>query len=435
MDLDQIFQKRFARDVPPVPGGPAGVVGSGSSGPGGTWADDQPLAARLRWLIFPSIFLVYLAQTAIGVSRVSHGLAAVGGYVVLGMFCLAYVAALYQSRGRYATDDRVPWLFLSVLVALTAVEAVFAHEDAFVMLIYVLVLAIARLGGRALPVVVGAVVASAFVPPLIPSWHAPVQGNLAVSMAVVSFAMWAFFGVVKVNRDLGRARAEVARLAAENERTRIARDLHDLLGHSLTAITVKAGLAHRLAAVDPGRAAEEIAEVEALARQSLADVRAAVSGYREVTVAGELASGRELLRAAGVDARFPGAVDAVAPANQELFGWVVREGLTNVVRHARASTCEVRLGANWVEVVDDGGGRDGLGAGKGLTGLRERVVHAGGTVTSGPRRDGVGGWALRVEVPAGAAGRGKPATDRPSMFEPCTTIDPAGVGPAGGRPA
>ena len=91
----------------------------------------------------------------------------------------------------------------------------------------------------------------------------------------------------------------MARLAAENERSRIARDLHDLLGHSLTTITVKAGLANRLAGRDPDRAAKEIGEVEQLTRSALADVRAAVDGYRDVTLAGELASAQEVLRAAG----------------------------------------------------------------------------------------------------------------------------------------
>src|SRR6185503_7524545 len=135
------------------------------------------------------------------------------------------------------------------------------------------------------------------------------------AILIVSLAMFGFFAVVRSNRALAEARLEVARLATENERARIARDLHDLLGHSLTTITVKAALANRLTGTDPARAGAEIAEVESLTRQALADVRAAVSGYREVTLANELAAAREVLRSAGISAQLPGAVDAVRPAD------------------------------------------------------------------------------------------------------------------------
>ena len=108
-------------------------------------------------------------------------------------------------------------------------------------------------------------------------------------------------------------------------------------------------------------------------------MRSAVSGYRDVTLAGELARGRELLRASGIAADLPTATDVVDPAHQELFGWTVREGLTNVVRHARASSCAVRLSRSAIEIVDDGVGeppRDGdVPPGNGLSGLRERVAR------------------------------------------------------------
>ena len=155
-----------------------------------------------------------------------------------------------------------------------------------------------------------------------------------------------------------------------------------------------------IGAADPAQAIREIAEVEALARRSLADVRAAVTSYRDVTLAGELAAGRELLRAAGITAELPSAVDVVDPAHQELFGWVVREGLTNIVRHAHASACAVRLSPSGVEIVDDGAGGAGGAAppGNGLSGLRERVAAAGGVVDAGPLQPR--GWRLRVSLAA-----------------------------------
>jgi two-component system sensor histidine kinase DesK len=148
----------------------------------------------------------------------------------------------------------------------------------------------------------------------------------------------------------------------------------------------------------------EITEVEELARRSLAEVRAAVAGYREVTLTGELASGRELLRAAGVEADLPRSTEGVRADLHELFGWVVREGLTNVVRHARATRCTITLTADTVEIVDDGiGGHHGPGTG--LAGVRERVAAAGGTFASGPASRS-GGWRLHAHVPAPAEHEG-----------------------------
>jgi two-component system sensor histidine kinase DesK len=277
------------------------------------------------------------------------------------------------------------------------------------MCLYITGLTVARLGARAWPIVLTLAVASLLVPLAIPSWHESLGSTWGtvtpVAIPVVAIASFGVRQVFETNRELGQARGELARLAAENERFRIARDLHDLLGHSLTTITVKAGLARRLGETDPARSRQEIAEVEDLARRSLADVRAAIANYRDVTLAGELATGRELLRAAGITADLPRAVDAVDPTYQELFGWVVREGLTNVVRHAHASSCSVRLSPSCVEIVDDGLGGNGNGnghgngnsaSGNGLKGLRERVAAAGGVVDAGPLQPR--GWRLRVSL-------------------------------------
>ena len=181
-------------------------------------------------------------------------------------------------------------------------------------------------------------------------------------------------GAAAADQELRAAQQEVSQLAAERERLRIARDLHDLLGHSLTAVTVKARLAGRLVGRDDARAVEEIGAVERLARQSLADVRAAVAGYREVSLAVELATAREVLAAAGIAADLPRAVDEVPAELRELFGWVVREGVTNAVRHSGASHLRVLVDPYAIEVVDDGRGAAG-GQGSGLAGLAERAAR------------------------------------------------------------
>src|SRR6202034_2010966 len=144
------------------------------------------------------------------------------------------------------------------------------------------------------------------VPVAIPSWHdslrATLGGFIPVAISVAAVVTFIVLQLMRGNHALTKARAELARMAAENERFRIARDLHDLLGHSLTTITVKAALAARLGEAEHTRATQEMTDVETLARQTLGDVRATVSSYRDVTLAGELASGRQLLRAAGITA-------------------------------------------------------------------------------------------------------------------------------------
>jgi two-component system sensor histidine kinase DesK len=356
---------------------------------------------RARRLVFPAIFLVYLLTTVSGISKWSSGAAAVVGYVVLGLFCVCYLASL---PARWTGNDRLFWILYAATVVCTAIELPIAHERASVMCIYIAIVGIATGRVWAIPAAVALAAVTLFLPPAIPSWHAGLDTSSAFTLVLVSLAMWAFFDVIRTNRALDEARAEVASLAAEGERNRIARDLHDLLGHSLTTITVKSALASRLAEQDPPRAATEIAEIEKLARAALTDVRAAVSNYRTVTLATELATAQEVLRAAGIAARVLSPTDVVNADLQELFGWVVREGTTNVVRHSRASQCEITLAPRTIAIFDDGLAiadagmsiTDSVG-GTGLRGLQERVAAAGGAVEAG--RAAGGGWRLAVSVP------------------------------------
>jgi len=367
--------------------------------PEGRWVTSQRRWTQgWRRFVLPTAFLVYLLYVAQSVADNNEGAAAIVGYAILLAFALAYL--LFIAWGPRAGSARF-WILYGICFALFIAEVPFARAAAFVMCLYITALTVTRIGARAVPIVLALAVAALVVPSVVPSWHddlGTTWGTVTpVAIPVVALVSFAVVQVFESNRELAEARAELARLAAENERIRIARDLHDLLGHSLTTITVKAGLARQLGHADPVRSQQEIAEVEDLARRSLADVRAAVANYRDVTLAGELATGRELLRAAGVDADLPRAVDGVDPSHQELFGWVVREGLTNVVRHAHASSCSVRLWPGCVEIVDDGvGANGGAGLGSGLAGLRERVAAAGGIVDAGPVQPK--GWRLRVSL-------------------------------------
>lgn len=214
---------------------------------------------------------------------------------------------------------------------------------------------------------------------------------LSISMMMAAFAR----NLAAINQ-LRETQDTVAELAAERERSRVARDIHDILGHSLTVITVKAELAGRLIDVDRDRARTEIAEVEHLARGALADVRTTVHGFRGVSISGELVAARAALDAAGIAAEIPGATDQVPAERRELAGWVVREAVTNVIRHSGAAHCRIRLDARGIEVVDDGCGPGaGDGAGSGIAGLRERVEASGARMTVG-RADARGGFRVRV---------------------------------------
>jgi two-component system, NarL family, sensor histidine kinase DesK len=351
---------------------------------------------RFLWIAVPLLYLIYVIGA---VDQNSRGAGAVTGYVVIAVFglCLMLAPVLLSEEA----GARRFWTWYALLAVLLLAELPFARAAAFVFCLYLSIASAARLGFRSWPYIAVMALAALLVPVAIPSWHVSLADSIGdftpLAIPVAGFVTCAVLEVVRGNKALAEARAEVARLAAENERIRIARDLHDLLGHSLTTITVKAGLARRLGAADAARAVGQIAEVEELCRQALTEVRAAVSGYRDVTLAGELARGRELLRAAGVAADLPTATDIVDPAHQELLGWAVREGLTNVVRHSRAGTCAVRLSRAGVEITDDGVGA-AAPAGNGLNGLRERVVAAGGSVEAGPAQPS--GWRLLVSAAA-----------------------------------
>jgi two-component system sensor histidine kinase DesK len=190
-----------------------------------------------------------------------------------------------------------------------------------------------------------------------------------VVLAIMAATIGSTVGLT-LQAEHARRRAEVA-----------GRDLHDILGHSLTTVAIKADLAARLVGRDDEAARAEIASLGAVARQALADVRATASGMRHVRLASEIASARSVLVAAGVEARTPAAVPDLDDNASEVLGFAVREAVTNVVRHAAATTCTIECGPGWVRVRDDGAGIAPGAGGEGLDGLRRRVEDAGGSLT------------------------------------------------------
>jgi two-component system sensor histidine kinase DesK len=203
----------------------------------------------------------------------------------------------------------------------------------------------------------------------------------------------------RMNRQLRKANEEIEHLAKVAERERIARDLHDVLGHTLSVITLKSELAGKLIERDPERAGKEIREVEQISRQALSDVRDAIRGYRSQGLSAELALAKSTLETAGVAVQCDAATTLKLPAVQEsVLSLAVREAVTNVVRHARAQTCRLRLeqqnGSCRLEIQDDGQGSSNI-EGNGLRGMRERVEMLGGTL----QRTTASGTTLTITLP------------------------------------
>ncbi len=208
--------------------------------------------------------------------------------------------------------------------------------------------------------------------------------------------VWPIIGACTIVRVLTDAeiREDATRssMALVAERERVARDVHDVLGHSLTALSVKAELAARLVDLDPARAKEELESIQATARQALAEVRATVGGLRAGNLAAEVATAPLVLADAGIETSVVGEVADTDPRHRALMAWVLRESVTNVVRHSRASTVVIELGPKGITVSDDGAGCTGA-EGNGLRGMRERVAGAGGTLEVSASAPGT-----RVEV-------------------------------------
>lgn len=220
-----------------------------------------------------------------------------------------------------------------------------------------------------------------------------------VFVAIVGAVNNHYVQIGKANKRLQLAQEEIERLAKVAERERIGRDLHDLLGHTLSLIVLKSELASKLAGRDPQRAAQEIADVERISREALAQVRQAVRGYRSEGIEAEMVAAKEMLRAAGIELAADVQPLTLGAAQEAVLALALRESVTNVVRHSGARRCSIAVSVDGAAVrlvvADDGHGSSAR-EGAGLAGMRERVTSAGGTLA----RDGSGGTVVTVVLPA-----------------------------------
>jgi two-component system sensor histidine kinase DesK len=350
-----------------------------------------PAAAAL----FPAIFLFYLVEAVINGFDATRPLwVGIAVLVLALLYGGTYMAALVIGL---RTSHRARVGFVVACTIPPVAFALMMDSDDLTYLTYAVVVALLLL-----PAVIGlayGITATVAVMAATGIQHGTPNFQAGVILLVLTIAMYAVRGFARKSGELNLARDEIRTLAVAEERARVARDLHDVLGHSLTTITLKAGLARRImeSSQDMERALAEVHDVERLSRQALTEIRATVSGYRKVSLPAEIAGAKAALLAAGIDADLPQAVDDVPGELQEPFGYVLREGVTNVIRHSGASRCQIRLGQSWIEIEDNGSGPSTVDShgGNGLAGLRERLAKVDGRITAAPRE---GGFLLRADV-------------------------------------
>ncbi|ATY13558.1 sensor histidine kinase [Amycolatopsis sp. AA4] len=363
------------------------------------WDDPLPEARRgpnkPGWAIFSAAFLLPFLIPA------TRGLVGDPGplwaRILLGVTIYAYAACYAVFPALFGKPRRLKLWFGGVMLVLGLLSALLTDASPYVLLYATATLAF--LFPAAWAVIFDGSALGLLVLVLY------LRGDLAdrfsdlTTVGSVTLAMFFMSNLIRAIRRLELANTEIATLAVASERERVARDLHDLLGHSLTTITVKSGLARRVleSSGDIDRAVQEIREVEGLSRSALSDVRATVTEYREVSLPAEIAGARAALRAAEIEAELPHAVDNVRAELHSTFGYVLREAITNVLRHSGAKAVKVRLGHDWLEIEDNGCATGDVVPGNGLRGLSERLAAIGGTVTTRARSGG--GWVVRAEVP------------------------------------
>jgi two-component system sensor histidine kinase DesK len=355
-----------------------------------------PSNKRLGWA--PYAWLIYLVFF-FGQPIANHGswrewLATILG---VGIFLPLYFVG-------YWLDGRKQLWIIAALVLLGAFYAPF-NPGASVFFVYAASFAAfagsPAFAARILALIVVAIGLESFLLRLNPwFWGMAVVLTIVIGLVNIQVAQR-----TRADARLRLAQDEIEHLARVAERERIARDMHDVLGHTLSVVVLKSELASKLIDSDPARAKREIADVETISRQALAEVRKTIGGYRTDSLKEEVARAGRALQTAGVSSESRFAPVPLPPVQETVLALAVREAVTNVVRHAQARNCAMRFeqtaGGCSLEIQDDGRG-GGQAEGNGLRGMRERVEALGGTLA----RQAANGTKLTITLPLPAKNNG-----------------------------
>jgi two-component system, NarL family, sensor histidine kinase DesK len=347
--------------------------------------------------------LLFLAGPLVDLLHESLGAAHRGALLFgLGLFVALYLSLLPPSAWLTRLGPEAGLIVLGLLPVIAVVLLLAGAPTSFAALF---VYFVAAAGLRLPPRIAVAVTLLTALAVGVAGWlHGDGRSAIAatvLTMVSIGVLMTAFGRIARANQELRETREELARLAVSEERLRISRDLHDLLGHSLSVIAIKSELARKLLDRDPIGAAAELDDIQAVTRTALAEVREAVQGYRRLALAEALESAQTALAAAGIDCELADA-DVALPADVDaVLAWAVREGTTNVIRHSGALHCAIRVRADGdraaVEIEDDGRAAPMTGRGSGLNGLRERARRVRGELEADALPGG--GFRLRLTVP------------------------------------
>lgn len=374
----------------------AGSAPAAWSAPGARRATGKDPWARFGWLM-AVIWLVFLVYPVIALVHSEAAPAwVVVGWIALFVFVVLYITGFIHGMrgggGLGRPPSRRQWATFAALIGCALISVPAEGGSALSFLPFIMSFAsygLTRVWHWI--TTIGAVVVTVACVFLIPGGftYLSVLAIVVLLGVVNTVSTWLIIRSAEAER-LG------LELATSEGREAVARDVHDLIGHSLTVVGLKAQLVRRLMDSDPERAKVELADIERLTAEAIAGVRSTVAGARATTLVEQLASSQDSFRAADIEVRVDGEPGALSPAQALTASWILREATTNTLRHSRARTVLVRLAPGRMIVEDDGVGISGS-EGNGIHGMRERAAAAGAGFVIGPA-GASGGSGTRVEV-------------------------------------